>query len=90
MTINGYGSIVGIVITLVAQTLGIVWWAAGLSSQVRQLRLDQEQMEARLLARATIVDNAVSRLTVVETNQLRFMERYLDRWEENPPKRPKY
>jgi hypothetical protein len=58
---------VGLALTVLAQTVGIIWWAATLSSTVSELRVVDARHDALMGALSAGREANASRITALET-----------------------
>jgi ABC-type transporter Mla subunit MlaD len=59
---------IGLVATIIAQTVGIVWWASALSTTVAELRTIDQKHDASISALSTAKETTSSRVTGLEVS----------------------
>lgn len=57
---------IGLVLTILAQTVGIAWWASALSTTVAELRIVDQKHEASISALTSGREANASRITTLE------------------------
>jgi hypothetical protein len=78
-----------IVFAIFIQTMGAIWWAAGLSAQVDALRDGAAQRDQIINAMSrTIQENAerLSRVQAVQENVVKILDRFQTEFNERGPK----
>ena len=62
-------AVVAVVVAILIQTMGIVWWASGVSSAAQSLAASQTIQDAAIIKLTALVEANSERLTRVQTIQ---------------------